>query len=243
VLDAVELVPTYNANDRMVTAHLAGGEAAMLRAVEGAEDDDAAGAALVTEQCHDGDVVIGLAASGRTPFVGGAMRVARERGLATGLVSANPRAVLASLADVPVLIEVGPEVVTGSTRMKAATAQKLALNALSTTTMVKLGTTFGNLMIDVLPTNEKLVARTVRMLVQASGADADHAAAILEQAEGSVRVALVALLADASVPEAATAVTAFGKDASRRGDPAGIRSAVASLRGDPDADAEDGEER
>lgn len=241
VLDAVELVPTYSATEQMVTAHLAGGADAMLRAVEGAEDDEEAGAALVREHCGEGDVIIGLAASGRTPFVGGALRAARARGLATGLIAANPQAALASEADVAILLAVGPEVVTGSTRMKAATAQKLTLNALSTATMVRLGTTFGNLMIDVRPTNRKLVARTVRMLVQASGADADHAATVLEAAGGSVRTALVALLAGADAATAARALESFPKDPARTGDPAGIRSAVALLRAEDAAQLRTGD--
>lgn len=229
VLDAVELVPTYSASPAMWTAHLAGGERAMLSAVEGAEDDAAAGEALVAAECGDADVVIGIAASGRTPFVGGALRAARERGLVTALVAANPRAALAEHADHPILLDVGPEVVTGSTRMKAATAQKLTLNALSTATMVRLGKTYTNLMIDVRPTNEKLVARTVRMLVQATGASPEHAADVLEEAEGSVRVALVALLSGAGVEQARTAAEGHAPDRARHGDPAGIRAAVAAL--------------
>ena len=230
VLDAVELVPTYSATPDMVTAHLAGGDAAMMRAVEGAEDDERAGADLVDAACGERDVVIGLAASGRTPFVGGALRRARERGLGTALVAANVHAALAPLADEAILLDVGPEVVTGSTRMKAATAQKLTLNALSTATMVRLGKTYSNLMIDVRPTNAKLVARTVRMLVQATGAEAARAADVLEAADGSVRVALVALLAGTDVERARAAADRFAPDPARTGDPAGIRSAAESLR-------------
>ncbi|SLM91553.1 N-acetylmuramic acid 6-phosphate etherase [Brachybacterium nesterenkovii] len=230
VLDAVELVPTYSATPDMVTAHLAGGDAAMMRAVEGAEDDERAGADLIDAACGERDVVIGLAASGRTPFVGGALRRARERGLATALVAANVHAALAPLADEAILLDVGPEVVTGSTRMKAATAQKLTLNALSTATMVRLGKTYSNLMIDVRPTNAKLVARTVRMLVQATGAAAARAADVLEAADGSVRVALVALLAGTDVERARAAADRFAPDPARTGDPAGIRSAAESLR-------------
>ncbi|WP_347041347.1 N-acetylmuramic acid 6-phosphate etherase [Brachybacterium nesterenkovii] len=230
VLDAVELVPTYSATPDMVTAHLAGGDAAMMRAVEGAEDDERAGADLVDAACGERDVVIGLAASGRTPFVGGALRRARERGLATALVAANVHAALAPLADEAILLDVGPEVVTGSTRMKAATAQKLTLNALSTATMVRLGKTYSNLMIDVRPTNAKLVARTVRMLVQATGAAAARAADVLEAADGSVRVALVALLAGTDVERARAAADRFAPDPARTGDPAGIRSAAESLQ-------------
>ncbi len=235
VLDAVELVPTYSATEDMVTAHLAGGADAMLRAVEGAEDDEEAGRELVRKHCGEGDVVVGLAASGRTPFVAGAVREARDKGLATALVSANPRAVLAPEVDVPILLNVGPEAVTGSTRMKAATAQKMTLNAMSTATMVRLGTTFGNLMIDVRPTNAKLVARTVRILVQATGVSAEEAASALEAADGRVRVALVALLAGVDAQEAARAVAAHPTDPHRVGDPAGIRSAVAMLRAESGA--------
>lgn len=227
VLDAVELVPTYNADSTKVTAHLAGGDAAMMEAVEGAEDDAEAGGDLVRAHCTDGDVVIGIAASGRTPFVRGALEAARARGLATALIAANPAAELAADVDIAILLDVGPEMVTGSTRMKAATAQKLTLNALSTATMVRLGTTYSNLMINVRPTNSKLIARTVRMLMQATGAEADHAAEVLDQAAGNVRQALVALLAECDTEEARAAIAKFPPDPSRHGDPAGIRSAVA----------------
>jgi N-acetylmuramic acid 6-phosphate etherase len=167
--------------------------------------------------------------------VRGALEAARAAGMPTALISANPRAPLAPLADHPILLDVGPEVVTGSTRMKAGTAQKLTLNALSTATMVRLGTTFGNLMIQVRPTNAKLVARTVRMLVQASGAEPEEAARVLESADGSVRVALVALLAGTDAAAARTVLEDFPRDARRVGDPAGIRSAVAALGGTPSA--------
>jgi N-acetylmuramic acid 6-phosphate etherase len=231
VLDAVELAPTFDADPSMITAHLAGGPGAFLTAVEGAEDSAEQGAQLVEAECRAGDVVIGLAASGRTPFVRGALEAARAAGMPTALISANPAAELAPAADHPILLDVGPEVVTGSTRMKAGTAQKLTLNALSTATMVRLGTTFGNLMIQVRPTNAKLVARTVRMLVQASGAAPEEAARVLEAAGGSVRVALVALLSGADAAAAGAALEDFPRDARRIGDPAGIRSAVAALGG------------
>ena len=231
VLDAVELAPTFDADPSMVTAHLAGGPGAFLAAVEGAEDSAAQGAELVEAECRAGDVVIGLAASGRTPFVRGALEAARAAGMPTALISANPAAALAPAADHPILLDVGPEVVTGSTRMKAGTAQKLTLNALSTATMVRLGTTFGNLMIQVRPTNAKLVARTVRMLVQASGTAPEEAARVLEAADGSVRVALVALLSGTDAEAAGAALADFPRDPRRIGDPAGIRSAVAALGG------------
>ncbi|MEK8228295.1 N-acetylmuramic acid 6-phosphate etherase [Oerskovia sp. M15] len=129
-----------------------------------------------------GDLVVGLAASGRTPYVGGAFDVARERGAGTVLVSANPEALLASRVDVAILVDTGPEVVTGSTRMKAATAQKLVLNTFSTATMIRLGKTYSNLMIDVRPTNQKLRARIVRMLVQATGLGTDECEQVLHRA-------------------------------------------------------------
>ncbi|MDN5599683.1 MAG: N-acetylmuramic acid 6-phosphate etherase [Brachybacterium sp.] len=229
VLDAVELVPTYNADDTMFTAHLAGGEAAMMRAVEGAEDDEEAGARLIAQESGPGDVIIALAASGRTPFVGGALHEARARGLRTALISTNPFAGLAESADIAILPDVGSEVVTGSTRMKSATAQKLVLNALSTATMVRLGTTYSNLMINVRPTNHKLIARTVRMLVQGTGADAEVAAGVLQAADGDVRAALVALLAGSGIAPARAAAAAHPPNPFRSGDPAGIRAAVASL--------------
>lgn len=229
VLDAVELAPTFDADPSMVTAHLAGGPGAFLTAVEGAEDSAEQGAELVEAECRPGDVLVGLAASGRTPFVRGALEAARAVGMPTALIAANPHAALAPLADHAILLDLGPEVVTGSTRMKAGTAQKLVLNALSTATMVRLGTTFGNLMIQVRPTNAKLVARTVRMLVQATGVAPEEAARVLEDAGGSVRVALVALLAGADVDAARAALEDFPRDPYREGDPAGIRSAVAVL--------------
>lgn len=229
VLDAVELWPTFRVGDDRVRAHLAGGPAAMVNAVEGAEDDVEAGAALIAD-AGPHDVVVGLAASGRTPFVGGAMREAKRRGLATVLISVNPKASLAELASVAILPDTGHEVITGSTRLKAATAQKMVLNALSTASMVRLGRTYSNLMIDMVPSNKKLHARTVRMLQQGSGADADRAAAALDAAGGSARVALVSLLADADAESAAAAVGQFPPDPYRDGDPSGLRSAAASLR-------------
>lgn len=230
VLDAAELPPTFNVGPELFRAHLAGGPQAMVTAGESAEDSAEAGASLVAEHCGEGDVVIGLAASGRTPYVRGALEAARARGLVTALISANPKADLTALADHALLAAVGPEVVTGSTRMKAGTAQKLLLNALSTATMVRLGKTYSNLMIDVRASNEKLVARTVRMLVQASQAAPEHAERVLRAAGGSVRIALIALLAESDVEQAAAASQACAPDPRRAGDPAGIRAAVARLQ-------------
>ncbi|MCG7426986.1 N-acetylmuramic acid 6-phosphate etherase [Helcobacillus sp. ACRRO] len=236
VLDAAELLPTFNADSDVFAAHLAGGPSAMFHAVEGAEDSSAAGAALIAEHCGGCDTVIGLAASGRTPFVRGALEAARARRLRTGLISANPSAPLAGLANVAVLLPTGPEAIAGSTRMKAGTAQKMALNALSTATMVRLGTTYENLMIDVRATNEKLVERTARILATATGIDADGARAALRACDGELRTALVILLAgedptDPAVRESARAARAAAPpDPSRDGDPSGIRTAAEELR-------------
>ena len=230
VLDAVELWPTFRVDDSRVRAHLAGGAGAMTQAVEGAEDDVEAGAALV-RAAGDRDLIIGLAASGRTPFVGGALAEARARGLGTVLVSTNPSAPLAELADVAILPDTGPEVLTGSTRLKSATAQKMVLNAMSTASMVRLGKTYSNLMIDMVPSNAKLRARSLRMLRQGSGASEDAAAAALDAAQGSVRVALVSLLARVDAMVAGRALESNPPDAHRPGDPSGIRTAVADLKG------------
>jgi len=228
VLDAVELLPTYDVGEEAFRAHLAGGEDAMMLAVEGAEDDADAGRALGGQFTPD-DLVVGLTASGRTPFVAGALEAARALGASTALLSTNPAAPLAGDVDVAVLVDTGPEVVTGSTRMKAATAQKMVLNTFSTAVMVRLGKTFSNLMIQVRPTNKKLRARTVRMLVQATGREPATCAAVLEVAGGRVRVALVALLAGSDVAAASDAVANFPPDPGRADDPAGVRSAVAAL--------------
>lgn len=241
VLDAAELVPTYNVDDDVVSAHLAGGQQAFLRAVEGAEDDTAAGAELV-DGFEPGDLVVGLAASGRTPFVGGALRRARERGMGTALIAAHPQAPLAELADVAILLDTGPEVVTGSTRMKAGTAQKMVINSFSTATMVRSGRTYSNLMIEVLTTNRKLEARAVHMLQQATERSAEDCAEVLAKAvsargravtEGpsAIKVALVALLADADIEAAEAACREFPADPTRAGDPSGVRTAVARLQG------------
>ncbi|WP_454043346.1 N-acetylmuramic acid 6-phosphate etherase [Cellulosimicrobium sp. Marseille-Q8652] len=220
VLDAVELLPTYGVGEEWFVAHLAGGVGAMMLAVEGAEDDVDLGRQDVDE-VGPHDVVVGLAASGRTPYVRGALDVARERGARTVLVSANPRATLARDVDVAILVDTGPEVVTGSTRMKAATAQKLVLNTFSTATMIRLGKTYSNLMIDVRPTNQKLRARIVRMLVQATGLEPEACEDVLHAADGEVHVALVMLLAGA---DAGTA-----RDALRGDGVGGVRDALARL--------------
>lgn len=206
VLDAAELLPTFNAPEGLVVAHHAGGSEALLRAVENVEDDRDLGATDAAE-VRAGDVAIGLTASGRTPYVAGALSRAREAGAVTALVTANPNAELASLADHLIAPDTGPEVLTGSTRLKAGTAQKLVLNAFSTTLMIRLGRTWSNLMVDVVATNAKLRGRMLRILQEASGADEASARAALQAADGELKPALLSMLAqtDAATARAALA--------------------------------------
>ncbi|HEX5522610.1 MAG TPA: N-acetylmuramic acid 6-phosphate etherase [Pedococcus sp.] len=205
VLDAAELLPTFNAPDGLFTAHQAGGPAALLRAVENVEDDVEAGRAEAAG-LRPGDIAVGLTASGRTPFVGGALARARELGAVTALVTANPQAELAPAADHLLAVNTGPEAITGSTRLKAGTAQKLVLNAFSTAVMIRLGRTWSNLMVDVVATNAKLRGRVLRILQEASGAEEAPARAALEQADGELKPALLSLLAGVSAPVAREAI-------------------------------------
>ena len=193
VLDAAELRPTFNLTPGQVVAHHAGGLSALVDAVENVEDDASAGRAEAST-VRAGDVAIGLAASGRTPWVGGALAAAREAGALTALVTANPHAELAPLVDHLIAPDTGPEVVTGSTRLKAGTAQKLVLNGFSTAVMVRLGHTWQNLMVDVVATNAKLRGRVVRILVEATGADEETARRALLEADGELKPALLSLL-------------------------------------------------
>lgn len=205
-LDAAELPPTYNAPPEWFVVHHAGGTTALQSAVENAEDDDEGGAAELAASASAGDFVLGLTASGRTPYVLGALRAARERGARTGLVFSNPHAT--GLLDIDVLIEVdtGPEVVAGSTRMKAGTAQKLVLTSFSTAVMVKLGRTYSNLMVSMRATNAKLRGRTLRILREATGVSQQECARALDEAQGDLKVALVHLLSGVDTQRAATAL-------------------------------------
>jgi N-acetylmuramic acid 6-phosphate etherase len=207
-LDAAELAPTYNAPPEWFVVHHAGGSTALHSAVEDAEDDDEGGAAELAASASPGDFVLGLTASGRTPYVLGALRAAREVGAHTGLVFSNPHAT--GLLDIDVLIEVdtGPEVVAGSTRMKAGTAQKLVLTAFSTAVMVKLGRTYSNLMVSMRATNAKLRGRTLRILREATGLSQQECAVALDAAHGELKVALVHLLSGVDTERAARALTA-----------------------------------
>jgi N-acetylmuramic acid 6-phosphate etherase len=200
VQDAAELMPTFALEPGRVVAHHAGGLDALVVAVEDVEDDEAAGRNAATDVQH-GDVVVGLAASGRTPYVRSALAHARTKGAFTVLVSANPGAEAGAEVEVHLGLDTGPEVITGSTRMKAATAQKLVLHSLSTAVMVRLGRTYSNLMVGMVAVNAKLRGRLVAILVE-TGYDADMCAAVLARADGDVKVALVVLLSDVPVESA-----------------------------------------
>jgi N-acetylmuramic acid 6-phosphate etherase len=206
VLDAAELIPTFGIEPGRVVAHIAGGTHALTNPSEAAEDDEDAGSALAGEVAA-GDLVVGVTASGRTPYVRAALTMARQTGAATVLISANPASPLAPLADVHVAPDTGPEVITGSTRMKAGTAQKLVLNAFSTATMVRLGRTYSNLMTDMRASNDKLRSRQLRILAEATGADVETSRAALVEADGDAKVAVVMLLAGTTVAGARQALT------------------------------------
>jgi N-acetylmuramic acid 6-phosphate etherase len=206
VLDAAELPPTFSAPESWFCAHLAGGAEATFRAVEDAEDDGPAGASEATACVRAGDVVVGIAASGRTPYVLAALRTANAVGARTVLLSADPEAPAAAEFDVFIGVDTGPEVVTGSTRMKAASAQKLVLNAFSTAVMVRLGRVYSNLMVDLVATNAKLRGRMISILVEATGLNEDTCRQALADTEGDLKAALVALVSGVGVADARAAL-------------------------------------
>ena len=192
VLDAVECPPTYGTPPELVQGVIAGGTNAMFRAKEGAEDDERLGeddlAALsVTEL----DTVVGLSASGRTPYVVGALRYAKQQGAFTVAVACASYSPIAAIADVDLTALTGAEVVTGSTRMKAGTAQKMILNMLSTGAMIRLGKVYGNLMVDVAATNEKLRERALRIVMEVSGCGREESASALRKADGQAKPAIL----------------------------------------------------
>ena len=203
VLDSVELYPTFSWPHERAVAILAGGADALFQAVEGAEDDRGQGGRdLLALQPGSNDVVLALAASGTTPYVLGAVEAARGAGaLAIGIAN-NPDAPLAREADIGIVLDTGHEIISGSTRLKAGTAQKIVLNTISSAIMVRLNKVYGNLMVDLKPTNAKLFARTVRLTMHATGADEAAARKALEQCGFHVKVAVVALLKKTTVQQA-----------------------------------------
>lgn len=207
VLDAAEVVPTFGLQHGVFVAHQAGGDEAIGGVVEGAEDDTSLGAtdaALVSAA----DVAVGISASGRTPYVAGALRAARLAGAVTVLVTSNPAAPLADFADDVVVTDTGPEAIAGSTRLKAATAHKLVLNALSTAALVRLGRTFSNLMVSVSGTNTKLRGRQLTILMEATGAEETVCQAQLTRCGGDLRLALLCLRSGLEPEGAATVLAA-----------------------------------
>ena len=195
VLDSVELNPTFSWPGERAVALLAGGQGAMFKAVEGAEDNAEQGAAdLLALQPQATDVVFLLAASGATPYVLGALAAARQAGALTVGIANNPEAPVVLQAECGIVLDTGAEVISGSTRLKAGTAQKITLNTISSALMVGLHKTYGNLMVDLKPTNAKLILRAVRLTMHATDADEAQARAVLEQCQFHVKVAIVALL-------------------------------------------------
>ncbi|HKD87572.1 MAG TPA: N-acetylmuramic acid 6-phosphate etherase [Streptosporangiaceae bacterium] len=219
VLDAAEVVPTFGADPGMFVAHHAGGEAAVAQAIEGAEDRQSLGETAAAE-LSPADVAIGLSASGRTPYVAGALRHARAVGALSVLVSSNLAAPLAEFADYRLLADTGPEAIAGSTRLKAGTAEKMILNSLSTAVMIKLGRTYSNLMILLSGTNEKLRLRQVLILMEISGASEASCRAELDRCGGDLRLALLCLLAGVTPESAASALAAADGD---------VRAALAAV--------------
>jgi len=194
VLDAAECPPTFGTSPKLVQALIAGGRPAVTGAVEGAEDSSAnAERDLHAKKLTRRDVVVGITASGTTPYVLAALQYARRRGATTVAITVNARTPVARLAKILIATEVGPEVLTGSTRLKAGTSQKMVLNMLSTAAMVRLGHVYENLMIDVKPSNQKVSARILRILAEASGKSLSAAEHALRQAGHNMRVALVML--------------------------------------------------
>jgi N-acetylmuramic acid 6-phosphate etherase len=211
VLDAAECPPTFGTPPRMVQAIIAGGQRAMRHAAEGAEDSAARGARdLAGAGIKRGDVVVGIAASGATPYVLGAMRTAKRHGAITVGITSNPHSPLARQANIAIVPDAGPEAIAGSTRMKAGTTQKMVLNLLSTASMVRLGRVYGNWMIYVALTNQKLRRRGERILAEATGASSSAAKHALRQARHNLPVALIMLMTSVQAPDAERSLAKSG---------------------------------
>ncbi|HEX6498715.1 MAG TPA: N-acetylmuramic acid 6-phosphate etherase [Micromonosporaceae bacterium] len=211
VLDAAECPPTFGTPPERVRSVLAGGSGALFQAREGAEDDaEAGGAALADIGVDDTDAVVGIAASGRTPFVLGAVRAARQRGALTVGLSCTSPAPLSAAVDLPIEVLTGPEVLAGSTRLKAGTAQKLVLNMISTVAMIRLGKAYDNLMVDVRVTNAKLRDRAVRIIQRVAAVPAAEAGAALDEAQLDVKAAIVMLTWSVGLDEARRRLAAHG---------------------------------
>jgi N-acetylmuramic acid 6-phosphate etherase len=227
VLDAAECPPTFGTPPEMVVGIIAGGDAALVRSVEGAEDDQAAAVeAIAALRVGSNDIVVGIAASGTTPFVQAALTAAQSRRARTAFVACSePPTQLAQTCDVCITVLVGPEIVTGSTRMKAGTATKLVLNTLTTGAMIRLGKTYGNLMVDLRAWNDKLVDRSQRILMETTGLDRKAAQRVIQAAEGKVKTAIVMARRGVSKDEAERLLTEHaGRLRPIVGDPPPVRS-------------------
>ncbi len=197
VLDASECPPTFGIDYNMIQAIIAGGDLALRKAVEYAEDDLMAGAEdVVRADISDKDVLVGITANGDTPYVKGALLKAKEMGAATIGIMNNIEGEIKDLADIIILADVGPEVIAGSTRMKAGTSQKMILNMLTTTSMIKMGRTYKNLMVDMIPTNDKLRKRAVRIVMEAADVSGETALEKLEQNRWDIKATIVSIIAD-----------------------------------------------
>jgi len=207
VLDAVECPPTFGVSPDLVVGLMAGGEKAFVKAVEGAEDSETLGTEdLKNIGLHEKDVVIGIAASGRTPYVIHALRYARSLGVKTAIIACNKNSEMSKEADIAIEPVPGPEVLTGSTRLKAGTAQKLVLNMISTASMVGTGKAYENLMVDVMQSNEKLKIRAENIVMEATGCERETARTAIDEAKGSVKLAITSILLDTPVDEAEKAL-------------------------------------
>ena len=203
ILDAVECPPTYGTEPELVQGLIAGGMAAIFKAQEGAEDcPELAARDLKEAGFTGGDILVGIAASGRTPYVLGGLDYARSLGAKTIALACTEKAEIAAHAQIPLCPVTGPEIITGSTRLKAGTAQKLVLNMLSTCTMIRLGKVYGNLMVDVKATNAKLSARALRIVMEAAGCSREEAAAALEAAGGHAKDAILMAVTGCTPAEA-----------------------------------------
>lgn len=202
VLDAAECPPTFGVSSEVVVGVIAGGERAFLKAVEGAEDNEKLGAEDLEELGVDErDTIIGLTASGRTPYVIGALKYAAAKGCRTASISCNTGSEVSRYAEVAVEVETGPEVLSGSTRLKAGTAEKMILNMISTVSMVETGKVYKNLMVDVRQSNAKLIVRTENIVMQAVGCDRERAKRALKEAGGEAKLAILMLLLQTDVEE------------------------------------------
>lgn len=203
VLDASECPPTYGVPDTMVVGLIAGGDIALRYPAEGAEDSrDLGKKDLEDRNLTKDDVVVGVAASGRTPYVLGGLDYAKSLGCKTAAISCNKGSAIGQVADIAIEAEVGPEVLTGSTRLKSGTAQKLILNMITTASMVRIGKSYQNLMVDMVQSNEKLCTRAENIVMEATGVEREEARRCIDEANGSCKVAVTMILADCDVQTA-----------------------------------------